>query len=80
MSSFLFLRIKSAKSSIIILFAGVRVAGYRVRTIKDVVHWTLIGERDPMLPQMFFPVGNDLLIREGDIVVRRAIILSLIHI
>lgn len=51
------------------MLVGVRVAGYRVRTINDVVHWTLIGERDPMLPQMFYPVDNDLLIRRGDVVV-----------
>lgn len=45
---------------------GVRVAGYRVRKIDGNEYWTLIGERDPLLPQMFYPVEEPLIIKGGD--------------
>lgn len=54
------------------LLLGVRVAGYRVRKIDGNEYWTLIGERDPLLPQMFYPVEEPLIIKGGDSVVSYA--------
>lgn len=45
------------------------MAGYRVRKINGIEHWTLIGERDPMLPQMFYSIEEPVLIRQNDTVV-----------
>lgn len=49
--------------------SGVRVAGYRVRRKNNVDHWTLIGERNPMDPQMFYEVEQPIIIQKGDFVV-----------
>ncbi|KAL1130051.1 hypothetical protein AAG570_012994 [Ranatra chinensis] len=36
------------------------VAGYRVRTTENGVdRWTLLGKKNPLLPEMFYPVVND---------------------
>lgn len=32
--------------------------------------WKLIGKQDPQLPQMFYPVANNLTLSKGDTVVR----------
>lgn len=38
---------------------GVQVSGYRVRMVDGVDHWTLLGRRNPQLPQMFYPIRNE---------------------
>lgn len=46
---------------------GKVVSGYRVRTNdKGLDEWTLLGKRDPLTPQMFYPVENDEPIKMGD--------------
>lgn len=46
------------------------VAGYRVRRNEyDVDNWTLLGKRDPLTPQMFYPILNREPIYEGDVLV-----------
>jgi hypothetical protein len=44
------------------------VSGWRVR---DKNTWKLIGKKDPQLPQMFYPVANEMVIKKGDIVAAR---------
>jgi peptidylglycine monooxygenase len=34
-------------------------------------NWTEIGKRSPQLPQMFYPVKNDIEVRKGDILAAR---------
>lgn len=46
---------------------GKVVSGYRIRDGE----WTLIGKKDPQLPQMFYNVQNDLIIEKGDTVAAR---------
>lgn len=46
---------------------GKVVTGYRIRNGK----WTLLGRRDPLKPQMFYPIKNTEPIVEGDIVASR---------
>lgn len=46
---------------------GKVVTGYRIRDGK----WTMIGRRDPMKPQMFYPVNNTEPIVFGDIMAAR---------
>jgi len=47
---------------------GKVVSGYRVRGSQ----WTLIGKRDPQLPQMFYPVENkEIVIEKGDTLAAR---------
>ncbi|CAG7827404.1 unnamed protein product [Allacma fusca] len=54
------------------------VSGYRVRrnykTGKD--QWTLIGKKNPMLPQMFYPVEKALTVSDGDILAARCTMVS----
>lgn len=51
---------------------GKVVAGYKVRADeKGVHHWTLLGKRDPLTPQMFYPVESRETIVQGDIVAAR---------
>ncbi|CAG0892632.1 unnamed protein product [Darwinula stevensoni] len=50
---------------------GQAVSGYRVREVHGQDEWTLIGKRDPQLPQMFYPVFNSMTIQPGDIVASR---------
>jgi len=53
-----------------LLLTGKVVAGYRVKNInKDVQKWDLLGKRDPMTPQMFYPIENNITIESGDILV-----------
>lgn len=47
---------------------GKVVSGWRVR---DRQHWKLIGKKDPQLPQMFYPVESDMLVKKGDIIAAR---------
>lgn len=56
---------------------GKVVSGYRVRLDEngnDV--WTLLGKRDPLTPQMFYPVENKDPIRHGDRVAARCTMVS----
>lgn len=51
---------------------GKVVAGYKVRKDengKD--NWIQLGKRDPLTPQMFYPVENNGTIERGDIVAAR---------
>lgn len=53
------------------------VSGYRVRedaSGKD--HWTLLGKRDPLTPQMFYPVVNTDPIQQGDRLAARCTMFS----
>lgn len=44
------------------------ISGYRIRDKK----WTLIGKKDPQLPQMFYPTDTpNLTVKKGDIVAAR---------
>jgi len=47
---------------------GKVVSGWRVR---DKNNWKLIGKKNPQLPQMFYPVDNEMTIRKGDTVAAR---------
>lgn len=46
---------------------GKVVTGYRIRN----GNWTLLGRRDPLKPQMFYPVNNTEPIEQGDILAAR---------
>jgi len=51
---------------------GKVVAGYKVRrdaTGKD--NWIQLGKRDPLTPQMFYPIENNSTITKGDVVAAR---------
>lgn len=51
---------------------GKLVAGYRVRADSNGQHkWTQLGKRDPMTPQMFYPIDNQQPIKPGDILAAR---------
>ncbi|XP_055377670.1 peptidylglycine alpha-hydroxylating monooxygenase [Condylostylus longicornis] len=59
---------------------GKVVSGYRVRqdnTGKD--EWTLLGKRDPLTPQMFYPVENTEPILYGDQIAARCTMVSNRH-
>lgn len=46
---------------------GKVVSGYRVRKNRNNQdEWTLLGKRDPLTPQMFYPVENSEPIYKGD--------------
>lgn len=48
------------------------MAGYKVReNKKGVDKWTLLGKRDPLTPQMFYPVFDTSPIKQGDILAAR---------
>ncbi|XP_046662518.1 peptidylglycine alpha-hydroxylating monooxygenase-like [Homalodisca vitripennis] len=56
---------------------GKVVSGYLVTTdSRGRHHWTLIGKKDPLLPQMFYPVANQVSISEGDILAARCTMVS----
>lgn len=47
------------------------MSGYSIRTDKfGMDQWSLLGKRDPLTPQMFYPVVNSDPIRFGDKLVR----------
>lgn len=51
---------------------GKVVSGYRVRTDENGEDkWTLLGKRDPLTPQMFYPVVNTDPIKHGDLIAAR---------
>lgn len=53
------------------IFTGKVVAGYHVTTDENGVdHWIQLGKRDPLTPQMFYPVKSTAPIKFGDRVVR----------
>lgn len=47
---------------------GKVVSGYRIRQQPDSTadKWVLLGKRDPLTPQMFYPVANTEPITKGD--------------
>ncbi|XP_045609532.1 peptidylglycine alpha-hydroxylating monooxygenase isoform X2 [Procambarus clarkii] len=47
------------------------VSGYKVTRKGYADEWELIGKKDPQLPQMFYPVAKDLVLRKGDTVAAR---------
>lgn len=51
---------------------GKVVSGWRIRDGK----WTLLGKRDPLKPQMFYPLNNTDPIAYGDILAARCTMLS----
>ncbi|GMT05574.1 hypothetical protein PENTCL1PPCAC_27752, partial [Pristionchus entomophagus] len=56
---------------------GVDVSGWVVNEKDGVDSWTLLGRRDPQLPQMFVPVANSsLAIHKGDVVTARCIMVN----
>lgn len=56
---------------------GKVVSGYRVRTDENGEdHWTLLGKRNPMTPQMFYPVSSYEPIKTGDRVAARCTMVS----
>ena len=47
------------------------MSGWRARYSRsEGYQWTLIGKMDPQLPQMFYPVLENVTITTGDIIVR----------
>ena len=48
------------------------VSGWKVQYKDGGYQWTLIGKMNPQLPQMFYPVLEDITLTKGDIVVRAA--------
>ncbi|XP_065165421.1 peptidylglycine alpha-hydroxylating monooxygenase [Atheta coriaria] len=50
---------------------GKVVSGYRVRQDENGEQWSLIGKRDPLTPQMFYPTNTTTPILKGDIMVAR---------
>lgn len=59
-----------------IIIAGKVVSGYKVYRDSDGVdHWTLLGRRNPLTPQMFYPVFNKDPISYGDRLVCMQIIM-----
>lgn len=52
--------------------SGKVVSGYKVTRRGHMDEWQLIGKMDPQLPQMFYPVEEDMVIRSGDTVVSGA--------
>lgn len=54
---------------LITLVTGRVVSGYKVTRVNRKDEWKLIGKQDPQLPQMFYPVANNLTLTRGDTVV-----------
>lgn len=50
---------------------GLVNSGYLVKGENDEQTWTEIGRRSPLLPQMFFPVTNEVEVKNGDILAAR---------
>lgn len=49
---------------------GKVVAGYKVKTSENgIQQWDLLGKRDPLTPQMFYPIENNVTVGYGDILV-----------
>ena len=54
---------------LLMFFTGRVVSGYKVTRDGSKDKWQLIGKKDPQLPQMFYPVDNELTLKKGDNVV-----------
>lgn len=53
-----------------VFVTGKVVSGYLVTSdSKGRNHWTLLGKKDPMLPQMFYPMVNEVTVSQGDVLV-----------
>lgn len=52
------------------------VSGYKVVRNNRKDQWTLIGKQDPQLPQMFYPVANNMTLAKGDTVAARCTMVS----
>jgi hypothetical protein len=53
------------------VIAGKVVSGYHIRRDSSGIdHWILLGKRNPLTPQMFYPIENQEPIVRGDKVVR----------
>ncbi|KAI9557290.1 hypothetical protein GHT06_017115 [Daphnia sinensis] len=52
------------------------VSGYKVSRVNRRDEWKLIGKQDPQLPQMFYPVANNLTLSKGDTVAARCTMVS----
>merc|ERR550534_743272 len=50
---------------------GKVVSGYKVTRNNYLDEWTLLGKKDPQLPQMFYPIASNTTIRKGDRVAAR---------
>lgn len=46
-------------------------SGYLVTKNEGKSKWTEIGRRSPQLPQMFFPVSNEIVAKKGDVIAAR---------
>ncbi|XP_059479004.1 peptidylglycine alpha-hydroxylating monooxygenase isoform X3 [Neocloeon triangulifer] len=56
---------------------GKVVAGYKVSVDKNGINqWTLLGKRNPMTPQMFYPIENEVAIQKGDTLAARCTMVS----
>ncbi|KAF2359153.1 Copper type II ascorbate-dependent monooxygenase C-terminal [Trinorchestia longiramus] len=52
------------------------VSGYKVTRRGNEDEWTLLGKKDPQLPQMFYPIATNTTIRKGDRVAARCTMVS----
>lgn len=60
---------------------GKVVSGYRVRRDdQGEDHWTELGRRDPLTPQMFYAVTNNVTVRHGDRLVGAATAVTLLEV
>ncbi|CAB3360849.1 Hypothetical predicted protein [Cloeon dipterum] len=56
---------------------GKVVSGYKVEVDKSGKNkWTLLGKRDPMTPQMFYPIESKVTVRKGDTLAARCTMVS----
>lgn len=53
------------------MFLGRVVSGYKVTRENGIDHWNLLGKRDPLTPQMFYPVFDKTPIKQGDKIAAR---------
>lgn len=51
------------------VYSGKVVSGYRVRNYGNSQKWDLLGKRDPLTPQMFYPIEKNVTVESGDILV-----------
>lgn len=48
------------------------MAGYRVKSLSNGEQkWDQLGKRDPLTPQMFYPIENNVTIEYGDLLVSK---------
>lgn len=60
---------------------GKVVAGYKVTTSENgVQQWDLLGKRDPLTPQMFYTIENNVTVGYGDILVSIDLFYTYIYI